>query len=165
MSNLSYADDIAVVNNCLAHLQSFVDTLSVNAEEIGLKMNLAKTKCMTTNKLQKPMNIKIYDQPIKQVTEFIYLGHKLSSSGNQEVALRHRIGLGWAAFENNKSILKSKRIPVAIKVRTYLLYVLPVVLHGLDCITWNQKLSQRIEVFQNHVMRLITGHRLIDRKE
>ena len=33
LSNLSYADDIAVVNDCLAHLQSFVDALSENARE------------------------------------------------------------------------------------------------------------------------------------
>ena len=163
LSNLSYADDIAVVNDCLVHLQSFVDALSENAQEIGLQINLSKTDCMTTDKLQTAMNIKIYGQPLKQVTEFIYLGHKLSSTGNQEVALKHRIGLGWAAFNNNSTILKSKRVPIAIKVKTYLLYVLPVVLHGLDCITWTQKLSQRIEVFQNHVMRFITGHRLIDR--
>ena len=163
LSNLSYADDIAVVNDCLANLQLFIDALSENAEEIGLKINLTKTNCMTTDKLQNPMNIKIYGKTLKQVTDFIYLGHKLSSSGNQEVALKHRIGLGWAAFEKHKTILKSKRVPIATKVRTYLLYVLPVVLYGLDCITWDQKLSQSIEVFQNHVMRFITGHRLIDR--
>ena len=45
----------------------------------------------------------------------------------------------------------------------YLVYVLPVVLYGLDCITWTKQLSNRIEVFQNHIMRFITGHRLIDR--
>ena len=163
LSNLSYSDDIAVTNNCLKNLQSFIDALSDNAKEIGLEINLTKTNSMSTDKIQKPMNIKIYGKTLEQVTEFIYLGHKLSSSGDQKIALKHRIGLGWAAFENNKVILKSKRVPIAIKVRTYLLYVLPVVLYGLDCITWNQKLSQSIEVFQNHVMRLITGHRLIDK--
>ena len=163
LSNLSYADDIALVNECLSHLQAFVDALSENAKEIGLEINLTKTNSMSTDKMQNPMNIKIYGQALKQVNEFIYLGHKLSSSGNQEVALKHRIGLGWAAFENNRTILKSKRVPIAIKVRTYLLYVLPVVLYGLDCITWNVKFSQSIEVFQNHIMRLITGHRLIDK--
>ena len=45
----------------------------------------------------------------------------------------------------------------------YLIYVLPVVLYGLDCIAWTKKLSERIEVFQNHLMRFITGRRLIDK--
>ena len=38
-----------------------------------------------------------------------------------------------------------------------------MVLHGLDCITWTDVLSNHIEVFQNHMMRFITGHKLIDK--
>ena len=105
----------------------------------------------------------IYGKALKQVTEFIYLGHKLTSSSNHEATLRHRIGLGWAAFQNNSTILKSKRIPIPLKVKIYLIYVLPVVLYGLDCITWNKNLSNHIEVFQNHIMRFITGHKLSDK--
>ena len=118
---------------------------------------------MSTDKKQIPLDITIYDQPIKQVIEFIYLGHKLTSSSNHEATLKHRIGLGWAAFQKNSTALKSKRVPISVKVKVYLVYVLPVVLYGLDCITWTKALSDRIEVFQNHVMRFITGHRLVDR--
>ena len=81
----------------------------------------------------------------------------------QNTTLKHRIGLGWAAFQKHSKILKSKRLPTNVKVRTYLLYILPVVLYGLDCVTWNANLSANIEVFQNHCMRFITGHRLIEK--
>ena len=74
LSNLSYADDIALLNECSTKLQQFVNELEKNAKEIGLEINLSKTKSMSTDKLQLPLNITIYDQPIKQVTEFIYLG-------------------------------------------------------------------------------------------
>jgi len=163
LSNLSYADDIALTNDCSIKLQGFVNELAKNAREIGLEINLGKTKSMSTDKRQRSLNMTIYNQPIKQVTEFIYLGHKLTSSSNHEATLKHRIGLGWAAFQNNSTILKSKRVPIHVKVKVYLVYVLPVVLHGLDCITWTKQLSDRIEVFQNHVMRFITGHRLVDK--
>ena len=83
--------------------------------------------------------------------------------GTQNTTLKHRIGLGWAAFQKHSKILKSKRLPTNVKVRTYLLYILPVVLYGLDCVTWNANLSANIEVFQNHCMRFITGHRLIEK--
>ena len=118
---------------------------------------------MSTAKIQLPLSLTIYDKPIKQVTEFIYLGHKLTSSNNHAATLKHRIGLGWAAFQKNSTVLKSKRVPISVKVKTYLIYILPVVLYGLDCITWNKTLSNDIEVFQNHIMRFITGHRLVDR--
>jgi len=163
LSNLSYADDIALTNECPHMLQQFVNELAKNAREIGLEINLGKTECMSTDKAQIPLNMTIYNQPIKQVTEFIYLGHKLTSSNDHEAALKHRIGLGWAAFQKNSTVLKSKRVPLSIKAKVYLVYVLPVVLYGLDCITWTKKLSESVEVFQNHIMRFMTGHRLIDR--
>ena len=163
LTNLSYADDIALTNECPSKLQLFVNELANNAKEIGLEINLTKTECMSTDKEQTPLNLTIYDKAIKQVTEFIYLGHKLTSSSNHLVALKHRIGLGWAAFQKNSCVLKSKRVPISVKVKVYNIYVLPVVLYGLDCITWTKKLSNCIEVFQNHIMRFILGHKLIDK--
>ncbi len=118
---------------------------------------------MTTDITQPNLNINIYGKPIKQVKEFIYLGHKLSSCNNHEVALKHRIGLGWAAFAKHETMLKSKRVPIYIKTKIYKTYILPVVLYGLDCITWSNKLCQKVEVFQNHIMRFITGHKQIDK--
>jgi len=53
-----------------------VNELSKNVKEIGLEINVKKTECMSTDKEQHPLNITIYDKPIKQVTQFIYLGHK-----------------------------------------------------------------------------------------
>ena len=163
LSNLSYADDISLLNECPTKLQNFVNELAKNAKEIGLEINLSKTKSMSTDKTQLPLNITIYGKPIKQVTEFIYLGHKLTAFNNHQAALKHRIGLGWAAFQKNSTVLKSKRVPIPIKVRVYQIYVLSVVLHGLDCISWTKDLSDSIEVFQNHIMRFITGKRLIDK--
>ena len=68
LSNLSYADDIALTNECPIQLQLFVNELAKNAKEIGLEINLSKTESMSTDKKQLPLNLTIYDQPIKQVT-------------------------------------------------------------------------------------------------
>ena len=163
LSNLAYADDIALANRDIQSLQNFVNVLAANAKEIGLELNLKKTECMTTEKTQPQLNIKIYGKPIKQVSEFIYLGYKLSCTNNQEVAVRHRIGLGWAAFGKHEKILKSSRVPLHVKTKIYLSYILPVVLYGLDCVTWNKTLSSKIEVFQNHILRFLTGHRQSDK--
>ena len=91
------------------------------------------------------------------------LATNFSSSNNPEVAVKHRIGLGWAAFGKHEQLIKSKRVSIHIKSKIYLTYILPVVLYGLDCVTWTQKLENLIETFQNHIMRFITGHRLIDK--
>ena len=89
-----------MTNKDIQELQDFVNTLDANAKDIHLEMNLKKTEFMTTDKTQPQLDIKIYGKSIKQVTELVYLGHKLSSTNNQETAVKHRIGLGCAAFHS-----------------------------------------------------------------
>ena len=67
---------------------------------------------MTTDKNPPSLNITIYVKPIKQASKFIYVGHKLSSTNDGTAAVKYQIGLGWAAFEKNKNLLVSKRIPI-----------------------------------------------------
>ena len=55
--NLSYADDISLTTECPIKLQSFVNQLTINAKEIGLKTNLTKTESVRTDKLQHPLNL------------------------------------------------------------------------------------------------------------
>ena len=162
LSNLGYADDIAILNNSEIEIQKFIDILSKNAEEVGLFINVSKTKCMSTHKNKQPLNLTVYGKQVKQVTEFIYLGHKLSSTNNGSAAVLHRIGLGWAAFEKNKEILTSNRVSYQTKTKIYKTYILPVVLYGLDCINWTTTLLNKIETFQNHIMRFMTNKRLTD---
>ena len=103
LSNLTYADDIAAINSTQSQLQDFLDCIVNYSAEVGLHMNVSKTECMTTAK-NCDLRITINGKQIKQVTEFFYLGHKLSCTNDGTAAVKHRIGLGWAAFENNKTI-------------------------------------------------------------
>ena len=73
------------------------------------------------------------------------------------MTLQHRIGLGWAAFEKNKYILTS---PLRIKAKTYNTYILPVLLYGLDFVNWKVTTLNKIENFQNHIMRFMTNKQL-----
>ena len=163
ISNLGYADDIALTNSCPMKLQEFINEFSKNAQEIGLQINFSKTVSMSTEKAQSPLHISINGHEIKQVTEFVYLGHKLSALNDQTIAVKHRVGLAWATFGKHASILKSNRIPLHIKTKIYNIYILPILLYGMECIAWTKNLLQIVEVFQNNIMRLMTGHRLIER--
>ena len=162
LSNLAYADDIAAINSTKGQLQEFLNCIVKYSAEVGLHIKVSKTECMTTAK-NCDLRITINGKQIKQVTEFVYLGHKLSCTNDGTAAVKHRIGLKWAAFENNKIMLTSKRIPYCIKLHIYQTYVLSVVLHGLECVNWTVKLEQSIETFHNHIMRFMTNKRLIDR--
>ena len=165
LSNLSYADDIAAVSKSQIDLQNFLNSLARHATEVGLSINVSKTECMTTDKSNQPLHLSIYDKPIKQVTEFVYLGHKLSATNDGSTAVKHRIALGWAAFSRNKQLLTSRRVPLHVKAGIYNTYILPVVTYGLECVNWTTKLCSKIETFQNHIMRCMTNHHLTDHIE
>ena len=70
---------------------------------------------MSTNKNKQPINLTVYGKSIEQVTEFIYLGHKLSSTNNGAVAVQHRIGLGWAAFQKHNIYFASRAVWVRLR--------------------------------------------------
>nr|XP_027215567.1 uncharacterized protein LOC113808362 [Penaeus vannamei] len=67
------------------------------------------------------------------------ISHKLSSKNDGLAAVKHRIGLGWAAFNKNKDVLTSKRIPYHLKSKIFNTYVIPDVLYGLECVNWTLK--------------------------
>jgi len=57
----------------------------------------------------------------------------------------------------------SNRIPVKMKTKIYKIYIIPILLYSLECVTWTKKLSQMIETFQNNIMRMIRGYCLTDK--
>ena len=134
LSNLSSADDIAVISNSRCELQTFLHLLAKYEAEVGLKINFSKTKCMTTDKITKNLHLTIDNNEISQVTEFIHLGHKLSSKNDGLVTVQHRIALGWASFNKNKAVLTSKRVSYHLKSKIFNTHVMPVVRYGLECV-------------------------------
>lgn len=116
-SNLSYAD-ISAISDSHQNLQSFIDSLAKHAAEVGLQINISKSECMTTEKTNPVLNLTVHEKPIKHILKFVHR-HNLSTDNDGMVAVNHRIGHGWAAFDKNKTALTSKRIPYCIKSSTY----------------------------------------------
>lgn len=57
-------------------------------------VNMSKMECRTTDKLNSNLPQTIYRKPIKQVSDFIYLDHKLSCKNDGFIVVQYRIGLG-----------------------------------------------------------------------
>ena len=100
---------------------------------------------------------------VEVVEQFEYLGRILSNDGDDSKAVEARIGKAWGAFEKKKAILTDSRLPVKTKCTVYEDYIFPVVMHANETIVWTKKNLYKMEVFQNHIMRWITGHRLRDK--
>lgn len=105
-------------------LQNFLNVLAKFGLEVGLNINISKTKCMTTNRNNPNLQLTIYNQEITQVTEFVYLSHMLSSNNNNGmVAVQHCIALILAAFHRNKEVLTSKQDSHHSKAKIFDTYI------------------------------------------
>ena len=72
ISNLTYADDIALVNTSQKDLQKFIDCLVKYSAGVGLYVNVSKTECMSTDQ-NSNLHLTINGKKVKQVKTFIYL--------------------------------------------------------------------------------------------
>ena len=73
-----------------------------------LHVNTSKTKFMTTDISHRILQPTIHGKDIECVSDFVYLGHITT-------VVMHRIGLGWEAYEKNKMLMDSKKIPLHVK--------------------------------------------------
>ena len=105
ITHLGWADDIVLIQETSESLQLYVDTLIDNARNVGLEINLKKTKAMNTTK-NVQTHITIEGKIVEQVTCYEYLGFNVSSESDEN-AIDNRQGKAWAVFHKNKVLLKS----------------------------------------------------------
>ena len=128
--------------------------LARNAGKIGLQININKTK-MLRNNSQTANPITIGGRDIEEVTEFTYLGAKVSTDGNSESEIKARIRKARGAFVALKNIWKTNKISNRTKIRLFKSNVLSVLLYAAESWKVTKGICQMLEVFQNKCLRKI----------
>ena len=85
---------------------------------------------------------------METVTDFIFLGSKITADGDCSHEIKRRLLLGRKAMTNLDSILKSRDITLLIKVHIVKAMVFPVVMYGCESWTIKKAECQRIDVFE-----------------
>ena len=83
------------------------------SENVGLKLSIQKTKMMASSSIT---SWQIYGKKMKTVTDFIFLGSKITADGDFRHEIKRRLLLGRKAMTNLDSILKSRDITLLTKV-------------------------------------------------
>ena len=97
------------------------------SEKVGLKLNIQKTKIMASG----PITSRQIDaETMETVTDFIFLGSKITADGGCSHEIKRRLLLGRKAVTNLDSILKSRDITLPTKVHLVKAMVFPVVMYG-----------------------------------
>ena len=98
-------------------------------KKAGLKLNIQKPKIMTSSLITSRQ---INEEKVEAVTDFIFLGSKITADSNYSHKLKRRLLLGRKAMTNLDNILKSRDITFPTKVHLVKAMVFPVVMYGCE---------------------------------
>ena len=113
------------------------------SEKDGLKLNIQKTKIMASSSITSWI---IDGETVETVTDFTFLGSKITVDGDCHHEMKRRLLLGRKAVTNLDSLLKSRDITA--KVRLVKVMVFPVVMYGCESWTIKKAEHQRIDAFE-----------------
>ena len=107
------------------------------SENVGLKLSIQKMKIMASGPIT-PWEID--GETVEIVSDFIFLGSKITSDGDCSHEIKRRLLLGRKVMTNLDSILKSRDITLPTKVCLVKAMVFPVVMYG--CESWTIKKAE-----------------------
>ena len=104
-------------------LKSLLMKVKEESEEVGLKLNIQKTKIMASGPIT---SWQIDGETVETVADFIFLGSKITADGNCSHEIKRCLLLGRKVMTNLDSVLKSKNITLPTKVHLIKAMVSPV---------------------------------------
>ena len=107
INNLRYADDITLIAESEEELKNFLKKVKEESEKAGLKLNIQKTKIVASGPIT---SWQIDGETMETVTDFIFLGSKITADGDCSHKIKWCLLLGRKAMTNLDSILKSRDI-------------------------------------------------------
>ena len=119
-------------------LKSLLMKVKEESGKVGLKLNIQKTKIMSSVPIT---SWEIDGETVETVSDFIFLGTKITADGDCSHEIKRRLLLGRKVMTNLDSILKSTDITLPTKVRLVKAMVFPVVMYG--CESWTVKKAER----------------------
>ena len=159
INNLRYADDTTLMAES-EELKSLLMKVKEESEKAGLKLNIHKTKIIASSPIT---SWQIDGETMETVTDFIFLGSKITAGGDFSHEIKRYLHLGRKAMANLDSILKSRDITLSTKVHLVKVMVFPVVIYGCESWTIKKAECRRIDAFELWCWRRLES--LLDCKE
>ena len=137
INNLRYADNTTLMEESEEELKSLLMKVKEESEKAGLKVNIQKTKILASCHIT---SWQINGETMETVTEFIFLGSKITADGDCSHEIKRCLLLDSILKSNLDSILKSRDITLPTKVCLVKAMVYPVVMYG--CESWTRKKTE-----------------------
>ena len=140
ISNLRYADDITLMAESKEGLKSLLMKVNEESEKVGLKLKIKKqrTKIMASGPIT---SWQIDEETMETVSDFIFLGSKITVDGDCSHEIERCLLLGRKAMTNLDCILKSRDSTLLTRVHIVKAMAFPVVMCGRE--SWTIKKAER----------------------
>ena len=143
--NLRYADDTNLKAESEEELKSLLMKVKEESENVGLKLNIQKTKIMASGPIT---SWEIDGETVETVSDFIFGGSKITPDGDCSHEIKRRLLLGRKVMTNLDSIFKSRGITLPAKIHLVKAMVFPVVMYGCESWTVKKAKRRRIDAFE-----------------
>ena len=137
INNLIYADDITLMADSEEELKNLLMKVKEESEKVGLKLSIQKTKIMASSLIT---SWQIDGETMETVTDFVFLGSKITADGASSHEIKRRLLLGRKVMTNLDNTLKSRNITLTTKVHLGKAMVFPVVMYGYE--SWTIKKAE-----------------------
>ena len=150
ISNLRFADDIFLCTETPQELQHILQELSDESRQMGLKVNITKTKVMVVD--NTPINVN--NVLIENIPGYVYLGgqHYSLKEKNQDKEIQRSLMAGWTAYAKHRDIFKSN-LAICLKRQVYNSCVLPAMTCGAETWTLTKQAQNKLAAAQTKMER------------
>nr|KAG5690317.1 hypothetical protein BaRGS_022544 [Batillaria attramentaria] len=118
LEDLEFADDLALLSHRLQDMQDKVTALETTAQRVGLKISQEKTKLLRTNN-QQEAPVTISGKAVEDVSQFVYLGSKMSQTGGTDKDIKARVKKARQAFAILKPVWRATTICTNTTLRIF----------------------------------------------
>ena len=145
INNLRYADDPIFMTESEVELKNLLMKAKEESEKAGLKLSINKMKIMASSPIT---SWQIDGETMETVTDFIFLGSKITADGECSYEIKRCFLLRRKALNSLGSMSKSSDITLPTKVHLVKAMVFPVVMYGCDSWTIKKAECWRIDAFE-----------------
>ena len=134
INHLRYADDATIMAESEEQLKSLLMKVKEESEKVGLKLNIQKPKIMASGPITS------WEIDGETVSDFIFLGSKITADGDCSHEIKRRLLLGRKVMTNLDGTFKSRDITLPTKVHLVKAMVFPVIMYA--CESWTVKKAE-----------------------
>jgi sorting nexin-29 len=129
---LAYADDVNLLGDNIDTMKKNIKALIDASKEVGLEINVEKTKYMLLSRQQNVSqiwDIKVANRSSENVPQFKYLGTTVTNQNLIQEEIKSRLNSGNDCYHSVQSLLSSRLLSKNLQIRIYETIILPVVLY------------------------------------